>query len=115
MSFKNLESQLLCWMERLQEYEFEIIHRKGRLHQNADGLSRRPCAEEGCSYCNKIESKGNVIARIILRENNLEDWREHQLEDPTISIFLRGKEIGIRPPRQEIIKRDISAKIYWSY
>lgn len=45
ISFKDLEGQLARWLERLQQYEFEIIHRKGQLHQNADGLSRRPCAE----------------------------------------------------------------------
>lgn len=55
LSFKDLEGQLARWMERLQQYEFEVIHRKGRLHQNADGLSRRPCAESECNYCNKTE------------------------------------------------------------
>jgi len=29
MSFRDLEGQLARWLERLQEYEFEIIHRKG--------------------------------------------------------------------------------------
>jgi len=29
MSFKDLESQLICWIEKLQQYDFEIIYRKG--------------------------------------------------------------------------------------
>lgn len=37
------EGQLARWLEKLAEYEFEIIHRPGRLHLNADSLSRRPC------------------------------------------------------------------------
>ena len=36
------EGQLARWMERLQEYDFEIQHRKGHNHQNADALSRYP-------------------------------------------------------------------------
>jgi len=30
MSFKNLEGQFTRWVERLQQYEFEVIYRKGR-------------------------------------------------------------------------------------
>jgi hypothetical protein len=39
----------------LAQYDFQIIHRKGKLHGNADGLSRRPCAEIGCRHCDKAE------------------------------------------------------------
>ncbi|XP_072765799.1 uncharacterized protein [Anoplolepis gracilipes] len=111
----HLEGQLARWMKRLQQYEFEVIHQKGHLHQNADGLSRRPCAERGCNYCNKIESRKKLLARITFKDNDLENWRKHQLEDPIISIFLQAKEEGIRPLRQEISGQDSLSKIYWSY
>lgn len=42
---KEPEGQLARWLEKLAEYEFEIIHRPGRLHTNADSLSRRPCRQ----------------------------------------------------------------------
>jgi len=116
MSFKDLEGQLARWLERLQQYEFQIIHRKRQLHENADGLSRRPCVEIGCAYCAKAELKENSIARIVLGEDNLKEWRRKQLEDLVISLFLRGKELGRRPRRhEEIAMQDISARIYWSY
>lgn len=35
MYFRELEGQLARWLERLQQYEFEILHRKGLSHQNA--------------------------------------------------------------------------------
>ncbi len=38
------------WIERLQEFQFTIQHRKGESHQNADGLSRRICRAT-CSQC----------------------------------------------------------------
>ena len=41
-NIKEPERQLARWLERLQEYYFEIQHRKGSQHQNADALSRYP-------------------------------------------------------------------------
>eukprot|EP00731_Ephydatia_muelleri_P006029 Em0003g277a len=39
-NFKEPEGQLARWLEQLQEYDFKVIHRKGRNHNNADALSR---------------------------------------------------------------------------
>ena len=36
------------WQERLQEYNFDIEHRPGHYHGNADALSRRPCGRSEC-------------------------------------------------------------------
>ena len=45
--FKNPEGQLARWLERLQEFDFDIVHRKGSQHTNADSLSRLPCHQCG--------------------------------------------------------------------
>ena len=42
-SMKEPEGQVARWLEKLQEYNFEIVHRKGLRHINADALSRLPC------------------------------------------------------------------------
>ena len=47
MSFKEPQGQVARWLERLQEYDYEIRDRPGRLHDNADGLSRRPRRQHG--------------------------------------------------------------------
>jgi hypothetical protein len=39
---KDPTGQIARWQERLTDYNFEIIHRPGKKHGNADGLSRRP-------------------------------------------------------------------------
>ena len=46
-NFKEPEGQLACWLECLQEYDFEIVHCRGREHTNADALSRLPCQQCG--------------------------------------------------------------------
>ena len=38
-TLKEPEGQLARWLERLQEYNFEIVHQRGCQHQNADALS----------------------------------------------------------------------------
>ena len=42
MGFKNIEGQLARWIEELAVYIMEIVHRPGKDHVNADGLSRIP-------------------------------------------------------------------------
>ena len=56
MNFKEPEVQMARWLQYLQTYNFEIVHQKGKSHQNADSLSRRPCPED-CSHCGRQERK----------------------------------------------------------
>ena len=39
------------WLELLQEFDFEVIHRSGRCHTNADALSHYKDEGEGNSPC----------------------------------------------------------------
>jgi len=112
MSFKNLEGQLARWLEQIQQYNFEIIHRKENLHGNADGLSRRPCKKNYCQYCLKIETnEEKEIGRIVFDFCQI-NWREEQLKDSTINKILRTKEENFQLNLQEIMSEDFSARIY---
>ena len=57
LNFKILDGQLARMLTYLSSYDFSIQHRAGRLHSNCDPLSRRPCIELNCKYCEKVESK----------------------------------------------------------
>ena len=41
LEFKDPRGQVARWLEVLAQYDFEIQHRPGQKHQNADGLSRK--------------------------------------------------------------------------
>uniref|UniRef100_A0A3B1IQI2 Gypsy retrotransposon integrase-like protein 1 n=1 Tax=Astyanax mexicanus TaxID=7994 RepID=A0A3B1IQI2_ASTMX len=43
VNIKEPEGQLARWLEKLAEYDFQVVHRPGHHHQNADVMSRRPC------------------------------------------------------------------------
>ena len=55
MNFKNIDGQIARWLETLASYDFDIIHRSGLTHSNADSLSRRPCTDDQCEYCERVE------------------------------------------------------------
>ncbi len=57
MRFKEPEGQVARWLEVLAPYQMEIEHRKGRLHGNADGLSRIPCRQCGMSDEERLQKK----------------------------------------------------------
>eukprot|EP00731_Ephydatia_muelleri_P009885 Em0005g471a len=44
--FNEPEGQISRWLEHRQEYNFEVAHRKGRNHRNADALPRRSVSGE---------------------------------------------------------------------
>ena len=83
VNFKNLEGQLCRWSEFLAVYDYEIVHRSGKSHGNADALSRRPC--EPCRYCDRVESKDRAY------QTNCEDLRPccHQQSQGSDNIASR--------------------------
>ena len=117
-NFKEPEGQVARWLESLSAFDFEIEHRPGCQHRNADGLSRIPCKQckiqewEEVHVCAITHTKdknledGDISNPEISdksSERNTFDWRKGQLEDPTISYFLRMKENqGAKPSWKEI-------------
>ena len=57
LNFKILDGQLARMLTFLFAYDFSIQHRAGRLHSNFDALSRRPCTDLNCKYCEIVEIK----------------------------------------------------------
>ena len=57
LNFKILDGQLARMLTFLSAYDFSIQHRTGRLHSNCDALTRRPCVETNCKYCERVGNK----------------------------------------------------------
>ena len=46
-SFESPEGQMARWLEKLQDFDFVVVHQKGKKHLNADALSWLPCVQCG--------------------------------------------------------------------
>ena len=133
LRFKNPEGQMARWLEVLSTYNFEVQHRPGRLHNNADGLSRRPCYP--CNYCNRQDQKefmntdldgtvrmtrktdSDVESDVTSWIGNLtnEEISEAQKQDETLKILHKMKsESDAKPTWQTVAIQNSKFKKYWS-
>ena len=99
-NFHEPEGQLSCWLETLQEYDFEIIHRKGRLHCNADALSRIPCDqqdfEKGFAGENDVAIQASALVG-----RTAEDIKILQEDDPLLGPVKEAKSNNLQPSKEE--------------
>lgn len=117
MSFKEPEGQIARWLEELAPYVFSVEYRAGARHANADAMSRRPCAHDGCRYCEKRESR-EVELRSEVGQSPLTDsegpacraaqvvdaaeWRAQQEQDADLLPVLQWVESGQKPQWNEV-------------
>ena len=134
MNFKNPEAQIARWLEVMSSYNFSIVHRPGRLHRNADGMSRasRPC--EPCTYCDRQDLKNENASTLLAMTsdecstNGTSDetdipfigshdmLRTSQSNDHIISKFVQMKEtfVDSRPKWEDVSCENTVLKQYWS-
>ena len=99
-NFHEPEGQLARWLETLQEYDFEIIHRKGRLHCNADALSRIPCDQQ--DFENGFAGENDVaIQASALVGRTAEDIKILQEDDPLLGPVKEAKSNNLQPSKEE--------------
>ena len=97
-NFREPEGQLARWLEQLEGLQFDIIHRRGTAHRNADALSRLPCRQ-----CGRADHGTPPVAEIAATAMQLPDshsqetLREMQLADKLLGPLLLGKEENKRP------------------
>ncbi|GFT98290.1 retrovirus-related Pol polyprotein from transposon 412 [Trichonephila clavipes] len=121
MNFRNTEGQVARWIQRLNEYYFDIRHRKGSSHGNADALSRRPCPEN-CRHCSRLETKYDYAIRQITTSTATppDPWsdekvREDQMADPDIKPLIEFMESSSNKPSwQDISAYSPTTKQYWA-
>ena len=95
-NFKQPEGQLARWLEKLQEFQFTIVHHPGRAHTNADALSRQPVR-----HCSKMcpdasPSAVNAVTTSVMGYSPAE-LQQAQAEDHVIGKILQSKQANCRP------------------
>ena len=95
------------WIGALEQYDYEILHRPGSRHGNADALSRRPCDKKRCctNQDTDIELRSTKQCAAITRraaEQAPEETESGQakLQNTTSDDFIRQlqvKDTDIKP------------------
>ena len=102
-NFKEPEGQLARWLERLQELDFDIVHRRGKKHTNADALSHFPCRQCGMDTHDELVPASVATTTLQPPQGDVsEELRDAQLVDPVLGPLLRGKEAGRKPSTDEL-------------
>ena len=110
-NFKNPRGQVARWVERLNDFDFEVEHRPGQLHGNADGLSRFPWEEDACE---KIETDATLIQSVNMGPLSTESIQAAQNQDPVLSQVVKWLETGVRPARGDVEGGGRKLLSYWS-
>ncbi|CAH8654098.1 unnamed protein product [Dicrocoelium dendriticum] len=110
-NFRDPEGQIARWQEQLQEYEFECHHRPGKLHGNADALSRIPSRDHGnCPSCITQH-----VALVNLQKAEYGRWQEAQASDPDISLIYHERRSGRdKPAPKEMEGKSYEARCLWA-
>ena len=85
---QNADGMTLRMIQKMQEYDYRIVHRPGEKHNNADGLSRCPNEKPEWKIGEEEELKG-VILRL-----------------ETFDIALEGAEKNIKRKTDQITKKE---------
>ena len=116
MNFNILEGQTARFLEFLSSYDFHVEHRSGVTHRNADALSRRPCSDNNCEYCEKIERRNEINdSGLITRENQITVERSSVREPEMKDGMLRCTTIemdALVPSSLETGKSEGSVKVH---
>uniref|UniRef100_A0AAQ4RI62 Gypsy retrotransposon integrase-like protein 1 n=1 Tax=Gasterosteus aculeatus aculeatus TaxID=481459 RepID=A0AAQ4RI62_GASAC len=131
MTFREPEGQLARWLEELQGYEFSVVHRAGERHGNADALSRRPCSEDDCRYCDRREVREQQLVlgpnkrdreeceetvracrELLVVDNAI--WAAEQQRDPDVQPVMLWVEARQRPPWEEVAALSPWTKGLWA-
>ena len=105
-NFKKPEGQLARWLEKLEEYNFTIIHASPGIATHA--LSRVPCRQCGSENHDSDDVTGEEITVRLFTQalpvsNTPEDMRCHQLDDDWIRPVYRAVLSG-QQPSQDVEK-----------
>jgi hypothetical protein len=106
MKNQELTGQYARWALILQEYDFEILHRAGVSHQNADALSRMPMDWDGDTSGARLNEEGEPTPTI-QRFMHSTEAEGHAGPPPSGSPAARAlRDTTPQGPQQAVKKRE---------
>jgi len=95
-TFKRPEGILARWIETLAEFDFEIEHRAGRLHSDADAISRQNCKQcwgkvASDNWIDECERADQLVEPLSLHTIQL---RSEFSDDAIAELQAEDSEIG---------------------
>lgn len=82
-NIKNVSGRMARWSCKLQQFDYEIIHKAGKCNQDADCLSRNPY-----SKATKLDEESvNEVPTFMLPLVNIQEFQE---EDPVVSDLIQA-------------------------
>ena len=110
-NFKNPRGQVARWLERLSDFDFEVEHRSGQLHGNADGLSR--LTWESTTFAEQDED-AVLIHSVNVEPLSRESIKATLKQDPVLSQVVDWLKTGVRPARCDVEGGGRKLLSYWS-
>jgi len=101
-------AQMARWLAYIEQFDFEIQHRAGSKHGNADGLSRTPTNDDAARMVKQQDDDSSLDDMV----NDRQALTKAQLDDPDIGPVLRAitrspevPDIGQLTPEAPDVKR----------
>ena len=136
-NFQDPQGQVARWLEVLGTYDFEIQHRAGIRHNNADALSRGPCRQCGREGVCQVAKPAKVLTRAAAKRADPQadaaskptdsdsPWLvegplsrpnmvKAQAADPILAKIIEWKKEGVKPKWADVAPEGAVMKAYWS-
>jgi len=125
-TFKRPEGILARWIETLSEFEYEIQHRPGRLHCNADGVSRPICkqcwgkttripwVDQPLQRADELTEPLSVHTLKLSPELDDSDIAQMQREDAILAPVIDWLTNDYQPTPDDVRTLPLPARTLWS-
>jgi len=93
--------QLARWLTLIEQFDYEVVHRPGNKHGNADGLSRKPFREDderNPSSMEDRETRPTHMQTIIEEEKDYDFSQEEVSLIPTVRAIEEGEDVVTTDP-----------------
>ena len=94
--------QLARWLAFIEQFDYEVIHRPGIRHGNADGLSRRPPEDDTLNDVRVLRKQQSDMATALVGES----LSQRQQTDTELGTVVGFRLSSDRPPTRTSIQSE---------